>query len=79
MRGASRSRRPLIAGHVILFARSQTEQPATAAGARQKVEAIAASSGRDGMPVLIREDAAGESYVVHREGAQPGAVVTIGR
>jgi hypothetical protein len=75
------------AGHdirvLILFARAQMEQVGTAAAAREKIRRLSTARARDGALALVQEaDAStpGEigTYVVHREGAQPGVEIAIG-
>jgi hypothetical protein len=67
---------------LILFARSQTEQVGSAAGAREKIQQVSTWPARDGgSPIVSETDAASAqacTYVVHREGAQPGIEVEIG-
>jgi hypothetical protein len=68
---------------LILFARSQTEQVRTAADAREKIRRLSAAVARDGGLAIVQEtdtSTPGQvgTYVVHREGAQPGVEIEIG-
>jgi hypothetical protein len=67
---------------LIIFARSQTEQVDSAAGAREKVQPLSSRPAHDGGPPIVSEPDAPPghtcTYVVHREGAQPGVEVEIG-
>lgn len=68
---------------LLLFARSQTEQVGTAAQAQEKIQRLSALPARDGGPRIVYETQAAPSteigtYVVHREGAQPGAEIDLG-
>jgi len=68
---------------LIWFARSQTEQAPTAQAAAEDIELRSTEIARDGAPALVRETdktTPGQigNYVVHREGAQAGAVILIG-
>jgi hypothetical protein len=68
---------------LILFARSQTEQAPTAADAREKIRRLSVAAARDGASAIVQEtdtSTPGQvgTYLVHREGAQPGAEIDIG-
>jgi hypothetical protein len=68
---------------LILFARSQTEQVRTAAEAREKIRRLSVAAARDGASAIVEEtdtSTPGQvgTYLVHREGAQPGAEIDIG-
>src|SRR3954468_270730 len=68
---------------LIVFARSQTEQVRTAAQAREKIRRLSAAVARDGGSAIVQETdtlTPGQvgTYVVHREGAQPGVEIEIG-
>jgi hypothetical protein len=68
---------------LILFARSQTEQVRTAADAREKIRRLSSAMARDGALAIVQEadpSTPGQvgTYVVHREGAQPGVEIEIG-
>jgi hypothetical protein len=68
---------------LILFARSQTEQVRTARQAREKIRRLSTAAGRDGALAIVQEtdtSTPGEvgTYVVHREGAQPGVEIELG-
>jgi hypothetical protein len=67
---------------LILFARSQTEQVRTAADAREKIRRLSVALARDGALAIVHEtdtSTPGQvgTYVVHREGAQPGVEIEI--
>jgi len=67
---------------LVWFARSQTEQAPNAQSAEEDIELRATEIARDGAPALVRETDKGTpgqigNYVVHREGAQAGAVILI--
>jgi len=69
---------------LILFARAQMEQVATAAGAREKIRRLSLAIARDGGFAIVQEtdtSTPGQvgTYVVHREGAQPGVEIDIER
>ena len=68
---------------LILFARSQTEQVRTVAGAREKIRRLSMAVARDGGLAIVQEadtSTPGQTgtYVVRREGAQPGVEIEIG-
>jgi hypothetical protein len=68
---------------LVLFARSQTEQVPTAADAREKIRRLSVAAARDGALAIVREtdtSTPGQvgTYLVHREGAQPGVEIDIG-
>ena len=69
---------------LILFARSQTEQVTTAAGAREKIRRLSVAVAPDGALAIVQEtdsSPAGQvgTYVVHRGGAQAGVEIEIGQ
>ena len=69
---------------LILFARAQMEQVGTAAGAREKIRRLSLAMARDGGLAIVQEldtSTPGQvgTYVVHRDGAQPGVEVEIER
>jgi hypothetical protein len=69
---------------LILFARSQTEVPPTASGSLGKIRRLLNDTARDGAPAIVRETDSSTPnelgvYVVHREGAQPGVEIELGR
>ena len=69
---------------LILFARAQMEQVGTPAGAREKIRRLSLAIGRDGGLAIVQEtdtSTPGQvgTYVVHRDGAQPGVEVEIER
>ena len=69
---------------LILFARAQMEQVRSAAGAREKIRRLSTLLASDGALAIVQEvdtSTPGQvgTYVVHREGAQPGVEVDIGR
>jgi hypothetical protein len=69
---------------VILFARSQTEMTSGAAAAIEKLDRLRAMVGSDGFPsVAVESDetTVGRigTYVVNRDGRQPGTVVALSR
>ena len=67
---------------LILFARSQTEQVRTAAGAREKIRQLSAAAP-DGALAIVQEsdNSTGQvgGYVVNRLGAQAGVEIEIGQ
>ena len=68
---------------LILFARSQTEQVPAAADAREEIRRLSVAAARDGALAIVQEtdtSTPGQvgTYLVHREGAQPGAEIGIG-
>ena len=68
---------------LVLFARSQTEQVRSAAGAREKIRRLLSAPARDGALAIVQEADTSTpghvgTYVVHREGAQPGVEIEIG-
>jgi len=68
---------------LILFARAQMEQVPTAADAREKIRRLSKDAARDGALAIVQEadtSTPGQvgTYVVHREGAQPGVEIEIG-
>jgi hypothetical protein len=69
---------------LILFARSQTEQVGTASRALEKIRRLSNATAPDGAPSIVRETDSSTPdelgvYVVHREGAQPGVEIDLGR
>ena len=69
---------------LILFARAQMEQVGTAAGAREKIRRLSLAIARDGGLAMVQEmdtSTPGQvgTYVVHRDGAQPGVEVELQR
>jgi len=69
---------------LILFARSQTEQVDTAADAREKIRRLSVAVARDGALAIVQQtdtSTPGQvgTYVVHRQGAQPGVEIKIGQ
>ena len=69
---------------LILFARSQTEQVRTAAEAREKIRRLSMAAARDGAPAVVQETDTSTprqvgTYVVNREGAQPGVEIETSR
>lgn len=69
---------------VILFARSQTEMVAAPSHAIAKLNRLATRLGTDGLPSVVIEaddmtQGAIGTYVVNRNGAQPGTVIALAR
>ena len=69
---------------VILFARSQTEMVSDPSTAIEKLNRLRAMLGSDGLPsVVVEADDATQgrigTYVVNRDGRQPGTVIALSR